>query len=67
MMYVTIDYSAEYEDWHMKVLERLIRGIGGLEREGYKIEQFTEFENRQPLKRLLVISRLKEGEGALEI
>jgi len=57
LIYVTVDYSAQIENWSLKTLERIIKGLKGLEREGFKVEQYTEFEDRQPMKRILAISR----------
>ena len=64
MIYVTVDMSADRENWHLNVLERVTRGIKGLEKQGFKVERYSEFEGRQPVKWLLCISLPGEnGEG----
>ncbi|MCL2356610.1 MAG: hypothetical protein FWC70_05540 [Defluviitaleaceae bacterium] len=60
MIYVTVDYSAECDDRHLNLLGRIVGGLKKLENDGYRVEQYTEFEGRQPQKRILVISREAE-------
>ena len=63
MLYVTVDMSADKEDWHLKVLERLTKGIQGLERDGFKVERYQEFTDPQKAKWILTISRANSGGG----
>ncbi len=57
MLYVTIDCGAEQESWDLKVFERVIRGVSGLEREGFKVERFDQFSEHKTQKRILLITR----------
>lgn len=57
MIYVTIDLSADHEDWHLPTLDRLIKGIKGLENSGYKVERYGEFEDRPSQKWILSIGK----------
>ena len=58
MLYVTVDLSASREDWHLNTLGRIIKGIKGLEKEGFKVERYGHWnENGATEKWLLTISR----------
>ena len=62
MIYVTVDSSAEREDWHLQILNRIVKGIKGLEKDGFKIERYDQFPESGPIsKRLLTISRAGNG------
>ena len=63
MIYVTIDLSRDPEEWHLRVLERLTRGIKGLERDGFTVNRYNEFASPAEAKWLLTISRPESGEA----
>jgi len=56
MLYITMDFSASREDWHLKVMGRIINGLKHLEKDGYKVERYSEFADGPTLKWLLTIA-----------
>jgi len=64
-----VDLSASRESWHLKTLERLIKGIKGLEKDGFKIERYGHWNENGPAEKwMLTISRDDSaGDEALDI
>ena len=68
MLYVTVDVSATREDWHLQTLGRIIKGITGLEKDGFKVERYGDFNETGPTQKwLLAISRAGDSREPIDV